>query len=62
MEERDLVILSEAARRLGLAPSTLHVYKQRYEDFPKPALKSGSVVLYDYEELERWHRDLRGVA
>lgn len=48
--------LGGCARRLGLAESSLRVYKQRFVgSFPRPVYDCGGVALFDHLLVAAWH-------
>lgn len=56
-EDRVLIKMSDVCKLLSVTRNTVHVYGQRYTDFPKP-VKSGvtrqSAVFYVKSEIQDW--------
>jgi hypothetical protein len=53
--DEDLVGTSEIAERLGLAyPETVHSWRRRYPDFPKPLTRIGPAYVWRWEDVEAW--------
>lgn len=52
----ELVGLTDAARRLGVAPNTVWRWS-RLDGFPKPAGRVSGRNVWQYADLERWHRE-----
>jgi len=51
----DLVGSREIAARLGLSrPESVHVWRQRYEDFPQPITRLGVGFVWDWADVEAW--------
>ena len=50
-----LVGASEIAKRLGLKTrQSVHVWRQRYPDFPEPALRLDMGLVWNWPDIERW--------
>ena len=59
IDPADLIDAHEVAEILGLATNrAVSTYRQRYEDFPGPALEKGSgkCILWVRADVERWAR------
>lgn len=53
----DLVGAHEIAKRLGLKTAhTVHVWRTRHEDFPKPIATLKTALIWDWRDIERWAR------
>ena len=51
----DLVGAAEIAERLGVARSqTIHVWRSRYPDFPKPVCTLQQALVFSWSEVEAW--------
>ena len=51
----DLVGAHEIAKRLGLKnPHTIHVWRTRHKDFPKPIATLRTALIWDWLEVEAW--------
>ena len=58
MDFTDLLDASEVATLLGLASfRVVSVYRQRYEEFPRPGVEKGRCVLWSRADVERWARE-----
>ena len=54
----DLVGAQEIADRLGLArPQTIHVWRRRHPEFPKPIARLKTALIWDWNDIERWARE-----
>lgn len=54
----DLVVTAEIAERLGISHSeTIHLWRRRYADFPKPVFERQRVILFSWAEVEAWARE-----
>ena len=52
-----LVGASEIAKRLGLARTqAVHMWRQRYPDFPSPVAQLDMGMIWSWPEVERWAR------
>ncbi len=52
-----LVVAAEIAERLSVSASqVIHVWRERYPDFPKPVLHRARVMLWYWPDVERWAR------
>ena len=50
-----LVGASEIAKRLGLKTrQSVHVWRQRYDDFPEPVLRLDMGLVWNWPDVERW--------
>lgn len=50
-----LVGAHEIAKRLGLKnPHTIHVWRTRHKDFPKPVAKLKTAMIGDWAEISAW--------
>lgn len=50
-----LVGAAEIAERLGLKTrQSIHVWRQRYPDFPEPVLKLSMGNVWNWHDVERW--------
>ena len=50
-----LVGAAEIATRLGLKTrQSIHVWRQRYPDFPEPVLKLSMGKVWNWPDVERW--------
>ena len=50
-----LVGAAEIAERLGLKTrQSIHVWRQRYPDFPEPVLKLSMGNVWNWPDVERW--------
>jgi hypothetical protein len=57
LDPADLVGTSEIAERLGVAHAeTVHAWRRRYEDFPKPVAKLGIGLIWAWKDVEAWAR------
>lgn len=57
IDPADLIDAHEVAEILGLATNrAVSTYRQRYDDFPEPALEKGSgkCILWVRADVERW--------
>jgi hypothetical protein len=53
----DLVGATEIADRLGLAqPQTVHLWRHRYDDFPRPVTHLRQGYLWCWSDVEVWAR------
>jgi len=51
----DLVGAAEIAERLGVARSqTIHVWRSRYPDFPKPVVQLQQALVFSWSEVQAW--------
>lgn len=51
----DLLNAAEVAQVLGLAHrEAISTYRRRYANFPEPAVKKGTCVLWLRSDVERW--------
>ena len=51
----NLVGAHEIAKRLGLEnPHTIHVWRTRHKDFPKPIATLRTALIWDWHEVEAW--------
>jgi predicted DNA-binding transcriptional regulator AlpA len=52
-----LVSAAEIAERAGVAsPAAVHNWVTRFDDFPKPVRRWGSVSVWVWSDVERWLR------
>jgi hypothetical protein len=52
-----LVGTFEIAERLGLADQhTVHSWRQRYDDFPKPVAELRQAFIWLWSDVEKWAR------
>src|SRR4051812_9117246 len=52
-----LVGAAEIADRLGLSrPQVVHVWRNRYSDFPQPVYQRERAMIWDWREVELWAR------
>ena len=59
VDVENLVGAHEIAKRLGLKnPHTIHVWRTRHKDFPKPVAKLKTVI-WDWDEISEWMRDTK---
>ena len=50
-----LVGASEIAQRLNVKrPHLVHDWRRRYPDFPKPVVELTGILLWDWQDVERW--------
>jgi len=55
VEVENLVGAHEIAKRLGLKnPHTIHVWRTRHKDFPKPVAKLKVALIWDWIEVKSW--------
>ncbi|RIK05406.1 MAG: hypothetical protein DCC49_12465 [Acidobacteria bacterium] len=55
VEVGDLVGAAEIAERLGIAqPQTVHSWRRRYEDFPRPVATLKQAMIWSWSDVERW--------
>jgi hypothetical protein len=53
----ELVGAAEIAERLGLAQvQTVHLWRRRYPDFPKPVARLRQALTWNWPEVEAWAR------
>jgi len=58
VDVENLVGAHEIAKRLGLKnPHTIHVWRTRHKDFPKPVAKLKTAMIWDWDEISEWMRD-----
>jgi hypothetical protein len=51
----DLVGATDIAARLDLASGSLvHDWRARYDDFPAPIARVGTVVVWAWPDVEKW--------
>ena len=51
----DLVGAAEIAERLGVKrPHLIHDWRRRYPEFPKPVVELIGILLWDWNEVQRW--------
>lgn len=58
----DIVTPAQAARMLGVTPSTLRTWISRNKDRVQPLGKLGRWLAYDYVQLAEIERDMRRAA
>jgi hypothetical protein len=57
VDVEDLVGATEIARRLGMAQvQTVHLWRNRYEDFPQPVAQLGQALIWAWPDVEGWAR------
>jgi hypothetical protein len=57
LDVEQLVGASEIAKRLGVKQrQAVHVWRQRYPDFPEPVLRLDMGLVWNWPEVERWAR------
>lgn len=57
VDVNELVGTGEIAERLGLArPETVHNWRNRYADFPKPIARISHTHVWAWSDVERWAR------
>ena len=57
VDVRELVGTAEIAERLRLAdPRTVHSWRRRYKDFPKPIANLRHALVWAWSDVERWAR------
>lgn len=49
-----LVGAAEIAKRLGLAPRTVHDWRRRHADFPPPVAELTSAHVWAWPDVEKW--------
>lgn len=56
VDVEDLVTTKELSKRLGVAPSTVSMWRERYKDFPRPhgASVGQKGGVYVFSEVEQW--------
>lgn len=53
-EPADLVGTPELAARAGVAEATVHSWRRRHADFPKPIVRLASGPVWDWREVAAW--------
>lgn len=57
VDPQQLVGTAEIAERLGLAQfQTVHSWRQRYSDFPKPVATLKQAMIWYWPDVEDWAR------
>jgi short subunit dehydrogenase-like uncharacterized protein len=57
VDVQDLVGAAEIAERLDVSlPQTVHTWRQRYPDFPKPVTKLRQAMVWAWPDVEAWAR------
>ena len=55
VDVENLVGAHEIAKRLDLKnPHTIHVWRTRHKDFPKPVAKLKTAMIWDWNEILTW--------
>jgi predicted DNA-binding transcriptional regulator AlpA len=55
IDPSELLDAAEVAPLIGLEnPNGVHVYRRRYDDFPKPVIDKGRCVLWRRRDIEAW--------
>jgi predicted DNA-binding transcriptional regulator AlpA len=53
----DLVDARQVSERLGVSrPQVVHVWRDRYPDFPPPAVERAHAILWVWPDVEKWAR------
>lgn len=64
VDTNDLIDSTATALLIGLSSyRSVSAYRERYEDFPEPAIERGKCVLWLRQDIERWaagHERQRG--
>lgn len=54
----NLVGAYEIAKRLELEnPHTVHVWRTRHKDFPKPIASLKTALIWDWSDIQKWVTD-----
>ncbi len=57
VDVNDLVGAADIASRLGLRQvQTVHLWRDRHDDFPMPVAQAGRVLIWAWPDIERWAR------
>ena len=57
VDSDDLVGATEIAERLGLAQAqTVHNWRRRHDDFPKPIASLRQAMIWAWPDIEQWAR------
>lgn len=52
-----MVGVTEIAERMGLShPKRVHDWRSRYDDFPEPVATLKAGLVWDWRDIERWHK------
>jgi len=58
-----LVGAHEIAARLGVRhPQTIHSWRRRHSEFPKPVAKLAQAMVWHWPDVERWARRTGRIA
>lgn len=50
----DLVSVTEIAERAGTTPGTVHSWRRRHADFPRPIAELAIGPVWSWPDVERW--------
>jgi len=57
VDSEGLVGAAEIAERLGIShPTTIHMWRKRYPDFPAPIAQLSQAMIWNWPDVERWAR------
>jgi hypothetical protein len=55
IDVQGLVGATEIAERIGVShPETVHAWRRRYPDFPKPVAKLKQAMVWYWPDVQRW--------
>lgn len=56
VDPEDLVGAAEIAKRLDVLRDTVHLWRRRHDDFPKPVAELEQALVWNWPDVEAWAR------